>query len=45
MPVRDRRYENTVQFIFGAILWVIVGYCFAHEIIRLVKHLFFHTAH
>ena len=42
MPLRDRRYENIMQFIFGAILWLIVLYAFAVGIARCVHHLIAH---
>lgn len=40
MPVRNRKYENILQFIFGAIITLVLLQVAYNAIVRLIKHFF-----
>jgi len=40
MPVRNRKYENVLQFIFGAIIVLVLCQAVWNVIMRIIKHFF-----
>ena len=41
MPLRDRRYENLLQFLFGLILFIILIDAVVKTILRIFHALFY----
>ena len=39
MPVRNRKYENAMQFILGAIIFIALFYSVARSVILAIRHL------
>jgi len=40
MPLRNRKYENILQFIFGIIIALVLLQALFNVIVRLIKHFF-----